>query len=773
MKRLAKSLAARAAPLAAAAAAGLLFYATGLGIGLDRGTADLRDSLRVRPASGEVHIVEIDANSLRAIGRWPLPRGLHGALVDRLREAGPRTIMFDIDFSTSSVPVEDAAFAAALRRAGGGVVLPTFSQAAGHGSSEWIDSAPIPALADNSFLATANVFLDSDGALRSMPFGGETFGIPRPSLATMLAERTDSVGESFGVDYAIDPATIPRSSYIDVIEGRVPRAALAGKRVIIGSTAVENGDHYAAPRHGMLPGVVIQALAAETLLAGSERHYRGGALPLLLALLLVAATLARGPSRGRIAAVGAGALLLPPLSFAADAAAAASFEIAPGLAALVVAAAVSAAALRRRRERERSRLDAMTGLPNLDALEEAAAGLAAAELVVARIAGHAALTAALGPETMTRLVVALAERLRLGSGAAIIYRCDEGSLAWIAPADDPVSSLDGIAALARDQDLNGRRIEVPLHFGVAAGAGGSARQLAANAALAAAQAERSGVRWQLFTERDSVEVSRSVALMGDLDEGFRSGAIRNHYQPKLDLSTGEIIGVEALVRWFHPQRGLLPPDYFVPLIEEHGRARDLTVHVLREAIAQALRWRDEAGFDLGVAVNVSASLLGDAGFMAELRRMVADSSLSPSKLTIEVTETAAMAHPEAGIAALEAWRGLGVGVSIDDFGTGQSSLGYIRMLPATELKIDRSFVSDLGMTPRNAIMVRSTIALAHELGIAVVAEGVEDEACLAALAAMGCDVAQGYLIGKPVAAEEIERLMRNGRAGTGPEAAVA
>jgi EAL domain-containing protein (putative c-di-GMP-specific phosphodiesterase class I) len=580
----------------------------------------------------------------------------------------------------------------------------------------------------------------------------------------MVAERTDSVGDSFGIDYAIDPATIPRHSFVDVIEGRVPASAFDGKRVIVGSTAVELGDHYAVPHHGMLPGVVIQALAAETLIAGSERREGGALAPLGLALLVVAASLLK-PGRGAPAALAAAAAALAPMSLLAEVRFATSFEIVPAVAALVAAAAVSAAALRRRRERESGLRDVATGLPNLRALEQDAAGLGSLRIVVARIGGHAALASALGPEAMAKLAVSLAERLRLGSGADRIYRCDEAALAWISFGDSAAASLDGLASLARDQEADGRRIEVPLHFGLAAGSGDCAPQLAADASLAASQAERSGNRVQHFTERDSAEVARSVALMGELDEAFRSGAIRNFYQPKLDLASGRIASVEALVRWFHPERGLLPPDSFIPLIEEHGRARDLTRHVLSEAIAQALRWRDEDGLDLAVAVNVSAGLLAESDFMAELRDLVGSSGLPAGALTLEVTESAAMADPEASIAALEAWRKLGVGVSIDDFGTGQSSLGYIRTLPATELKIDRSFVSDLGRTPRNAIMVRSTIAMAHELGLSVVAEGVEDEGCLAALAAMGCDVIQGYLISRPVAGGDIPALVRDvGRA---------
>ncbi len=749
-------------PLAAAAAVGAALGHTGIGRGLDLRLAEYRDFARTRPASGEVHIVEIDARSIAALRRWPWPRSFHGAAVDRLREAGARTIAFDIDFSSASTPSEDSAFAAALARAGGAVILPTFFQQAAYGSAQTLDAVPIPVLADNGFLATANVIHDPDGALRLMPFGGETMGIPRPSLASLIAERTDSADGSFAIDYGIDPATIPRHSFIDLIRGRIDPRVFEGRRVLIGSTAVELGDHYAAPGHGILPGVVVQALSAETLIAGSERK-PWGQLPALVGTLLLVAASGALRARWRIAALSTGLLALPAASFAADIWLARSMEIVPALGALVCALAFGAAAL----HRARSRADAETGLPNLAALEDAAVPLGEVRIVVARIGGYVALSAALGPRGTAELVIRVAERLRLGSGAEIVYRSDETGLAWIVPAGSDVS-LDGLAAFVRDQLAGKRRVEVPLHFGIASGRAVEARQLVANAAVAAIQAEGSGRRWQAFTDRDSAAIAEAVELMGDLDEAFASGTIYNHYQPKLDLASGRITAVEALVRWQHPRRGALAPDQFVPLIEAHGRARDLTVHVLGRALADAAAWRLD-GIDLGVAVNVTADLLGDSAFMAELRLIVAQSEVPPERLTIEVTETAAMDGAEAAIAGLEEWRRLGSGVSIDDFGTGQSSLGYIRMLPATELKIDRSFVADCARSPRNAIMVRSTIAMAHELGLKVVAEGVEDDACLATLREMGCDLAQGYLISRAVAAQEIAALVGGGS----PTAAVS
>jgi hypothetical protein len=184
--------------------------------------------------------------------------------------AGARTIAFDVDFSSASNPAEDAKLAAALKRAGGGVVLPTFRQYAGSGSSEFTENVPIKSLAENAFLGAVNVSPDEDGAIRNMLLGVETSGLPRPSLPSLLAESKAEIGQSFEVDYSIQPGSIPRHSLVDLLEGKVAQESLRGKRVIIGATAIEMGDRYTVPGHGVIPGVVIQALAAETLLAGNH-----------------------------------------------------------------------------------------------------------------------------------------------------------------------------------------------------------------------------------------------------------------------------------------------------------------------------------------------------------------------------------------------------------------------------------------------------------------------------------------------------------------------
>lgn len=743
---------------------GLLLLMTGGAQTFDRGLDTFGAQLRSHPASGEIHIVELDARSISAVGRWPWPRSVHGAAVDRLRQSGARLVAFDVDFSSASDLHEDARFAAALKRAGGSVILPTFRQQAGSGHSDYIDAAPIPALAAHAFLAAANVVPGPDGYLRQMPEGVETLGTPRPSLAAMVAERPARVGVSFEVDDSIEPATIPRHSMIDLLEGRVPPSKLAGKRIIIGATAVELGDRYAVPRHGVLPGVVIQAMAAETLLQGPPPLPGSGFWALGLALLVVALSLRLASPRGRIGFLVAGAGAIVLLSFFGGPALGATLPAGAALATLIAAGAAGAAAHFMERYRDRALTDAQTKLPNLAALEAAAEGKGALSIGLARIGGFAELVSAFGSDVAAQLVLRVAERLRFVTSAEAIYRVDDTHLAWIDGAEeDPAERLEPLSALMRAPLGTGAPIDVQLHFGLARGGGGEARQLIANAAIAAADAAKQGLRWQVFTQRHSEDASWMVALSAELDAAIACEQLWLAYQPKLDLRTGDIAGVEALVRWNHPERGALPPDRFIPLIEEQGRAGDLTLYVMEKALAEGLRWERD-GHPLSIAVNVSATLLHDESFMHRLGQVLGESGFPTERLILEVTESAAMADPQAAVTALQRWRGLGVGISIDDYGTGQSSLNYLQKLPATEIKIDKSFVQNIVEDGRDAIMVRSTIAMAHELGLKVIAEGIEDLSCLALLREMGCDFGQGYHIGRPMAGDALLNMVTASRA---------
>jgi diguanylate cyclase (GGDEF)-like protein len=278
----------------------------------------------------------------------------------------------------------------------------------------------------------------------------------------------------------------------------------------------------------------------------------------------------------------------------------------------------------------------------------------------------------------------------------------------------------------------------------------------ADVAMYQAKAERRG--W-LEYEATRDEHSRTrLALAGELRRAISDSELVVHYQPKADLVRGEVISVEALVRWQHPELGLLPPGEFVPMAEQTGQIRPLTLFVLDAATSQAREW-EEAGLDLKVAVNLAMANLIDSQLPEDVAALLAKHKLAPSRLILEITENVVMADPARTLAILARLRSLGVGLSLDDFGTGHSSLAYLRQLQVDELKIDRSFVTDMVRDDQNAAIVRSTIDLAHAVGIRIVAEGVEDADTMFELKAMGADEMQGFYLSPAVPAMEISAML--------------
>jgi EAL domain-containing protein (putative c-di-GMP-specific phosphodiesterase class I) len=255
------------------------------------------------------------------------------------------------------------------------------------------------------------------------------------------------------------------------------------------------------------------------------------------------------------------------------------------------------------------------------------------------------------------------------------------------------------------------------------------------------------------SEIDESDPAR-LALVADLRRGLDAGELVLFYQPKLDLRRRTVGAVEALVRWQHPRLGLLQPAAFVEMAEHTGLIKPLTHNVLKQALQQCAAWRTE-GLELQVAVNVSPRSLLDRELVDTVAAALQETGLGGADLKLEITETAIMVDPLAALQVLNQLAAMGVGLSIDDFGTGYSSLAYLRRLPVGEIKIDRSFVQQMAREDGDRAIVRSTIELAANLGLSVVAEGVEDSQTLEELARLGCDEAQGYFIGRPVRAPDL------------------
>ena len=247
-------------------------------------------------------------------------------------------------------------------------------------------------------------------------------------------------------------------------------------------------------------------------------------------------------------------------------------------------------------------------------------------------------------------------------------------------------------------------------------------------------------------------------LSRDISTAMENGDLYLAYQPKMKLRTGDIDGVEALLRWKHPAFGDVPRSEFIPIVEHVGHSRELTMWVLRRAWADRGTLADK-GYPLTVYINISGNLLADAQFIAQV---IDHAGNAPGTIGLEITETAFIDNPDIALAHLRRLVDRGISISIDDYGSGMSSLAYLKELPAAELKIDKLFISGLTASHRDPLIVRSTIDLAHALDMRVVAEGVESPATLALLRIMGCDYAQGFLISPALLIADLQRFLSSG-----------
>jgi diguanylate cyclase (GGDEF)-like protein len=408
--------------------------------------------------------------------------------------------------------------------------------------------------------------------------------------------------------------------------------------------------------------------------------------------------------------------------------------------------------------------DDVTGLKNRNALMQEAAELfenrGTGSLVGIRLNDLSDINDTLGLEFGDKVLIGIAKRLQQElPDAHILARTGGGEFLALIPSLPPEQGSDRIrqlhalieSPLQVDQTPFSLRVTiVTMELPEDASDTDALRRLN----LTFEQAEAHPEAFTRYKPGQDESHLRELKLITDLHAAILHNGLHMNYQPKLNSQTGELVQVEALVRWIHPELGFISPEEFIFLAEQSGQIHDLTAHILQRVASDARRWHEQ-GVDAGVAINLSAMDLTWPALTRHIAETFHDWHHDLERVTLEVTESALMEDPEEAMATLNQLRALGVTLSVDDFGTGYSSLSQLRKLPVQELKIDKSFVLKLDSEPQDQLIVRSTIDMAHGLGLKVVAEGIENLEAWQLLQHWGCNLGQGFYLSRPIAPEDL------------------
>ena len=713
----------------------------------------IRNELRARPADQSIVVAAIDAKTVKALGSSNFSRRHYASLLDQTFASGASRIYFDEAFSLPLDSEGDKIFAQAIAKHEGRV----FSGAMHAPSSKtrsMEEILPNAIFSDVTRITSLNGVTSPFSLSAKLSYGDTFAGKVVPSMSADIAGFNGRTGEFYTPDWTIQAASVPTVSFIDLMNGKVPAEKLRGKTVVVGLTT-ELSDFVQIYGQGWFPGVYVHAIGAQTLKEGTPNNI--GWIPPMLAAALLSAAILRVRKRRLVALILATGILLGlVVPFILDR----QLISADFISAFLMFGIVAYRSATLRQINDVRLKNAGSMLPNLSALREEP--LAATRPIIAmRIRNYAAVCSSFATAIEDELINELARRLSIPQSENTFYQ-GEDVLYWLAPTISTQELEDHLAGLARlienQFELRGRMIDIHVTFGVDVDLARTVPNRIGPALLAADNAAAKHRLVQINSTSNDEEAAWELSLMSELDAAIDAGDIWIAYQPQFDLKNDTIIGAEALVRWHHPTRGAISPETFILPAESHNRIKRLTFHILEQA-TRAIRPLLATHPELRLSVNLSAALLELPLLPAQIANILISTGFPATNLTLEVTESAPFSAHNTVSVNLAGISAIGIDLSIDDYGTGNATLDYLRSVPCNEIKIDRRFVGALTSGANDMMLVQSTIELAHGLGRRVIAEGVEDPETLELLRSIGCDIAQGYYLARPIRLEQMEQLL--------------
>jgi EAL domain-containing protein (putative c-di-GMP-specific phosphodiesterase class I)/CHASE2 domain-containing sensor protein len=707
-------------------------------------------------ASGD--IVYVGSSSDLSDPAFPERRQDLAVALDTLREAGAERVYVDMTFNRSVRPEVDTALNTALRAYGGDAYL--VRNLATDLNGELDLSQSVGSVGAGIPVVGSMRWKNYIGYSWSMPTSVVFRGEEMPSLAASIADVPVSAAE-YPINYGFERSTIPSHRFLDLLSSQDSQwsfeklsADIAGKIIVIGNTNRADTNAPNIPGYIDVPATMVDIYAAETLKAGYTRIVDEWLVVLCILCALVLASIAGSRwLRSSVVVLCLVALL-------------SSVYVAATLGTIMSAAGgltmLGTYSLFRARANWKSNyrlVDPDTGLPTFSALEaDQDTAETVPAIIVAKIHRFEEVRRTLPQELHAEYLLRIVGRLKAAKKDATIYVGPGHLIAWTFPEKEPAlirEHLEGLRALFSSPLIVGEnQVDVGITFGVDLTASPNVTRRLAAAVDAAERTNETYEPIAIAEVTSDEDLIWNISIQARIDAALSNGEIYLIYQPKVLIETGEMIGVEALVRWRDPVKGLIPPDHFIRQCENAGRMTQLTRHVLVEGCKAGMALAAR-GLHIPVAVNISATLVHERDILAMVREVLEETGFDPEKLTLEITETYRISNFERANEILSDLRALGPKISMDDFGVGAASLEALQCLPFDELKIDRTFTSAIKDNPKAEAIVRNILQLGKDLRIMVVAEGIEDAATLTKLRDSGGTVAQGFGISRPISLQEI------------------